>query len=81
MQHTPALTRPVALVVVVFLLPSLCAAQKAVTKPDPTLIQSAAQLKERMKTELQATRPDYVAFVPQVTDERGSDTGNEEFHV
>jgi alpha-L-fucosidase len=45
------------------------------------LIQSAAQLKERMKTELQATRPDYVAFVPQVTDERVSDTGNEEFHV
>lgn len=50
-------------------------------KPDPTIIRSAAQLKERMKTELQVTRPDYVVFQPQVSDERVSDTGNEHFLV
>ena len=34
-----------------------------------------------MKTELKATRPDYVVFVPEVTDDRVSDTGNEHFLV
>jgi len=50
-------------------------------KSDPTLIASAAQLKERMPTELKVTRPDYVVFVPEVTNDRVSDTGNEHFLV
>ena len=30
---------------------------------------------------MQVTRPDYVVFVPEVTDDRVSDTGNEHFLV
>jgi alpha-L-fucosidase len=59
----------------------LCAAPPPVKQLDPSIIQSAAQLKQRMQAELRATRPDYVVFVPQVTDDRVSDTGNEHFLV
>jgi len=44
-------------------------------------IASPAALKERMRTELRATRPDFVVFVPSVSDMSATDTGNEHFLV
>jgi len=57
------------------------AAPPPATPADPSIIQSAEQLKQRMRAELRATRPDYVVFVPQVTNDQVSDTGNEHFLV
>jgi len=54
------------------------AAQQA---PTTNFIASAAVLKERLKTELNVTKPDFVVFVPTVTDTNVSDTGNEHFLV
>ncbi len=48
--------------------PAWAAAPPAATKPDPTVIQSPAALQERIKTQLRVTRPDYVVFVPEVTE-------------
>jgi len=48
---------------------------------DPLYVPSLEELKERMKTELYVTQPDYVVFVPRVTDAGVSDTGNEHFLV
>jgi alpha-L-fucosidase len=61
--------------------PALAAAPPSANRPDPTLIQSSAALQERIKTQLKVTRPDYVVFVPEVTNDRVSDTGNEHFLV
>lgn len=44
-------------------------------------IASAAVLQQRIKTELNATKPDFVVFVPAVTDTNVTDTGNEHFLV
>lgn len=44
-------------------------------------IASAADLQARIPGQLRATRPDFVAFVPSVTDTTVSDTGNEHFLV
>lgn len=46
---------------------------------NPNFIASPAALKERIATELHVTRPDYVVFVPTVTDSGVNDTGNEHF--
>jgi hypothetical protein len=48
---------------------------------DPNLIQSPAELKARIPKQLHITRPDYVVFVPEVTDAGVNDTGNEHFLV
>ena len=64
-----------------FLLFAACGAQPAAAVPDPLLIPPAAGLKARMDVELKATRPDYVVFVPRVTEGGVSDTGNEHFLV
>ena len=53
----------------------------APTKPAVPLIASPADLKARIPTQLRITKPDYVVFVPQVTDDAVSDTGNEHFLV
>ena len=54
----------------------------AAPKPVSTnFIASPAVLKERMKTELNVTHPDFVVFVPTVTDTAVNDTGNEHFLV
>jgi hypothetical protein len=53
----------------------------AAARPDVDFIPSPAALRERMKRELSATKPDFVAFVPHVTDTDVSDTGNEHFLV
>ena len=44
-------------------------------------IESAADLKARIPGQLRATRPDFVVFVPSVTDTTVNDTGNEHFLV
>ncbi|MBM3861004.1 MAG: exo-alpha-sialidase [Verrucomicrobia bacterium] len=49
--------------------------------PDPNFIASPADLKARIPKELRITKPHYVVFVPEVTDEKVSDTGNEHFLV
>ena len=49
--------------------------------PSTNFIASPAVLKERIKTELRITKPDFVVFVPKVTDNEVTDTGNEHFLV
>jgi hypothetical protein len=49
--------------------------------PTPPVIPDAAALAERAKAELNATRPDFVVFVPEVKGGEASDTGNEHFLV
>ncbi|MBI5394569.1 MAG: exo-alpha-sialidase [Verrucomicrobia bacterium] len=44
-------------------------------------IASPAELKARIPKQLRITKPDYVVFVPEVTEEKVSDTGNEHFLV
>ncbi len=60
---------------------SVCFGQVKKQKVDPLKTPPAAELKRRMESELRATGPDYVVFVPEVTDAGVSDTGNEHFLV
>lgn len=69
------------LLVSLAVLPHAAGAAPPARPVDPTIIASPAQLKERMKRELSATRPDYVVFQPEVDGDRVSDTGNEHFLV
>ena len=48
--------------------------------PEP-IIASPADLKARIPTQLRITKPDYIVFVPEVTDAGVNDTGNEHFLV
>jgi len=56
------------------------AAEPAKTTPRP-LIASPADLKARIPGQLRITQPDYIVFVPEVTESGVSDTGNEHFLV
>lgn len=47
--------------------------------PKPPVIASPAELKARIPKQLRATKPDFVVFVPEVTDAGVNDTGNEHF--
>lgn len=47
----------------------------------PPVIKDTADLAARMKPALQATKPDYVVFVPKIAEGGVSDTGNEHFLV
>lgn len=47
----------------------------------PQAISSPLELQQRITQELRVTRPDYVVFVPSITDDRVNDTGNEHFLV
>lgn len=49
--------------------------------PPPPPIASPADLKARIPTQLRITQPDYVVFVPEVTEAGVNDTGNEHFLV
>jgi len=49
--------------------------------PSKNFIASPADLKARIPEQLRITKPDYVVFVPEVTDEGVNDTGNEHFLV
>ena len=51
------------------------------TKKAVPIIASPADLKARIASQLRITKPDYVVFVPEVTDAGVSDTGNEHFLV
>ncbi len=53
----------------------------APAKPAEPLIASPADLKARIPTQLRITKPDYIVFVPEVTDAGVNDTGNEHFLV
>jgi hypothetical protein len=57
------------------------ASSLAPLKPDANFISSPADLKKRIKHELNITKPDYVVYVPSVTDANVNDTGNEHFLV
>ncbi len=59
---------------------SLCAGA-ATNRTASLTVAPIEKLKEQIKTEVKATRPDYVVFVPQVTDAGVNDTGNEHFLV
>lgn len=65
------------------LLAGLVQVNLAAAEPpsNPNFIASAAALQERIAAELQVTQPDYVVFVPTVTDSGVNDTGNEHFLV
>ncbi len=45
----------------------------------PEVIKDAETLTARIETELKATKPDFVVYVPKVSDGEVSDTGNEHF--
>ena len=47
----------------------------------PAVIASAEELMARVASQLHATRPDFVVYVPQVTNSAVADTGNEHFLV
>jgi hypothetical protein len=71
----------------VLALSTVCAASVSLDHPGPPAdpkamhIASPAALKARIPVQLRVTRPDYVVFVPEVTDESVNDTGNEHFLV
>jgi len=58
-----------------------CRAAEVQKGTSSLVVPSAENLKERIRHELNATDPDYVVFVPTVTDAGVSDTGNEHFLV
>ncbi|MDD2598275.1 MAG: sialidase family protein [Kiritimatiellae bacterium] len=60
-------------------LVSLCF--PTVAEPDPNFIETPADLKARIPKQLHITKPDFIVFVPEVTDSGVSDTGNEHFLV
>jgi hypothetical protein len=67
--------------VVVAALMAVGSSVAAPPAPSTNFIASPAVLKERIKTELRITKPDFVVFVPKVTDNEVTDTGNEHFLV
>ncbi len=58
-----------------------CLAGDATAAPNPNFIATPADLQARIPEQLRITQPDYVVFVPRVTDASVSDTGNEHFLV
>ncbi len=50
-------------------------------KANPNFIASPEALKQRIPTQLHITKPDFIVFVPEVTDTGVNDTGNEHFLV
>lgn len=64
-------------------LPSASAADAppAAAKAIPPVIATPADLKARIPGQLRITQPDFVVFVPEVTDQGVTDTGNEHFLV
>lgn len=82
MISASALSSAAALLGAVFI--AIIAPAEAATnlvRPAPPLIASPTELKARIPSQLRITSPDYIVFVPQVTDSSVSDTGNEHFLV
>lgn len=55
--------------------------KKESAKAPLPVIATPAELKARIPSQLHSTKPDYVVFVPEVSDSSVSDTGNEHFLV
>lgn len=55
--------------------------QVSAASANSNFISSPLELQRRIKAELHVTKPDYVVFVPVVTDTNVTDTGNEHFLV
>ena len=72
---------PVTLALLMTFAGLVSAQTKAPAKPNPNFIASPAALKARIPKQLHITKPDYVVFVPEVTDTGVNDTGNEHFLV
>ncbi|MDA3924913.1 MAG: sialidase family protein [Kiritimatiellae bacterium] len=53
----------------------------ALAAPKSNIIESPADLKERIPSQIKITKPDFVVFVPEVTESGVNDTGNEHFLV
>lgn len=60
---------------------SVLAAPAATNKLDALNVAPLPQLRSQIPGTLKSTKPDFVVFVPQVTDAGVSDTGNEHFLV
>jgi len=71
---------PAVLLLAAGFLPLPGAAPQAAEAP-PDFIASPAVLKARIPAQLHITQPDYVVFVPEVTEAGVTDTGNEHFLV
>lgn len=69
------------LLVAASLLSHSCLAQTPAKPKDPNFIATPADLKARIPAQLRITKPDFVVFVPEVTDTGVNDTGNEHFLV
>ncbi len=75
-------TRPLLLSAALLLAVGHMPAAAATAQPqDPNFIATPADLKARIPGQLRITKPDFVVFVPEVTDEGVNDTGNEHFLV
>jgi hypothetical protein len=63
------------------ILPLALCAQQQKPSQNPNFIATPADLKARIPAQLHITKPDFVVFVPEVTDAGVNDTGNEHFLV
>ena len=80
MNH-PIKTLPYVLLAALALGPAFQLRAAAPAKTNANFIASPAELKARIPGQLRITRPDFVVFVPEVTEAGVSDTGNEHFLV
>ena len=61
--------------------PPTKAPAKPAAPPNTNFIATVADLKARIPGQLHITKPDFVVFIPEVTDDGVNDTGNEHFLV
>lgn len=66
---------------IVAALSQIAESAQSLSTKDPNFIATSDELKARIPQQLTETRPDYVVFVPAVTESKVSDTGNEHFLV
>ena len=81
MNHSRVIGRFRAVLLLAPLLGSLGAQTNPPAERDPNFIASPADLKARIPKQLRITKPDFIVFVPEVTDTGVNDTGNEHFLV
>jgi len=62
-------------------LPVAPASGQAQVATRPAVIRDAEDLASRIEKQLKITRPDYIVYVPRVSDQSVSNTGNEHFLV
>jgi hypothetical protein len=64
-----------------YLFLSVALVALGVGREDALQVPAAGALRARLETEIQATGPDYVVYVPDLNDGKFDDTGNEHFLV